>query len=110
MIDRPDRTIPRFPSEFEPDVAKEIQRKIDTLKPGFGFASAACGSDILFLEAMLDADAEVSVVLPYNEEDFVRDSVDVIPNSKWRARFQPVLTRSPRVITASTEKNRIGRI
>jgi hypothetical protein len=39
----------------------EIQRKIDTLKPGFGFASAACGSDILFLEAMLDAGAEVVV-------------------------------------------------
>jgi len=103
MIDRPDRATPRFPSEFESEVAKEIQRKIATLKPGFGFASAACGSDILFLEAMLDAGAEVSVVLPYNEEDFVRDSVDFIPKSKWRARFERVLTRSARVITASTQ-------
>ncbi len=104
MIDGPDRTTPRFPSQFESAVAKEIRRKIDMLKPGFGFASAACGSDILFLEAMLDAGAEVSVVLPYNEEDFVRDSVDVIPNSKWRARFERVLTRSARVITASTQR------
>jgi class 3 adenylate cyclase/tetratricopeptide (TPR) repeat protein len=104
MIDRPDRPTPRFPSEFESAVAKEIQRKIDMLKPGFGFASAASGSDIIFLEAMLDAGAEVSVVLPYNEEDFVRDSVDVIPNSKWRARFERALTRSARVITASTQK------
>jgi class 3 adenylate cyclase len=104
MIDRPDRATPRFPSEFESEVAKEIQRKIASLKPGFGFASAACGSDILFLEAMLAAGAEVSVVLPYNEEDFVRDSVDFIPNSKWRARFERVLTRSARVITASTQR------
>jgi len=104
MIDRPDRATPRFPSEFESAVAKEIQRKIAILKPGFGFASAACGSDILFLEAMLDAGAEVSVVLPYNEEDFVRDSVDFVPNSNWRARFERVLTRSARVIAASTQR------
>lgn len=110
MIDRPDREVPRFPSELESAVAKEIQRKITTLKPGFGFASAACGSDILFLEAMLDAGAEVSVVLPYNEEDFVRDSVDFIPNSKWRARFERVLTRSARVITASTQRIGTGGI
>src|SRR5438132_9328776 len=108
MIDRPDRTTPRFPSEFESQVAKEIQRKIDRLKPGFGLASAACGSDILFLEAMLDTGAEVSVVLPYNEEDFVRDSVDFVPNSKWRARFERVLARSARVITASTQRMGIG--
>ena len=110
MIDRPDRPTPRFPSEFESVVAKEIQRKIEMLKPGFGFASAASGSDIIFLEASLDAGAEVSVVLPYNEQDFVRDSVDFIPNSNWRARFERVLTRSARVITASTQKIGIGGI
>ncbi len=110
MIDRPERTTPRFPIEFESAVAKEIRRKIDMLKPGFGFASAACGSDILFLEAMLDAGAEVSVVLPYNEEDFLRDSVDFIPKSKWRARFEQVLTRSARVITASAQRMGTGGI
>ena len=110
MIDRSERTTPRFPSEFESVVAKEIQRKIDMLKPGFGFASAACGSDILFLEAMLEAGAEVSVVLPYNEEDFVRDSVDFIPDSNWRVRFERVLTRSAHVITASTQRIEISGI
>jgi class 3 adenylate cyclase/tetratricopeptide (TPR) repeat protein len=110
MIDRPDRATPRFPRELESAVAKEIQRKIDMLKPGFGFASAACGSDILFLEAMQDVGAEVSVVLPYNEEDFVGDSVDFIPNSQWRGRFERVLTRSARVITASTQRIEIGGI
>ena len=110
MIDRPGRTIPRFSAEMESAVAKEIRRKIDKLKPGFGFASAACGSDILFLEAMLDTGAEVSVVLPYNQEDFVGDSVDFIPNSSWRERFERVLARSARVITASTQRMGLGGI
>jgi class 3 adenylate cyclase len=108
MIDRPDRASPRFPGNLESAVAKEVREKIDKLKPGFGFASAACGSDILFLEAMLDADAEVSVVLPYEKEEFVRDSVDFIPNSGWRARYDRVLERATSVITASPQKLEIG--
>jgi class 3 adenylate cyclase len=108
MIDRPDRATARFPSELEPAVAKGIRAKIDMLKPGFGFASAACGSDILFLEAMLDAGAEISVVLPYEQEQFIRDSVDFIPNSSWRVRFDRVLERATRVITASPQKLEVG--
>ena len=108
MIDRPDRASPRFPGDLESAVAKEVREKIDKLKPGFGFASAACGSDLLFLEAMLDADAEISVVLPYEKEEFVRDSVDFIPNSGWRARYDRVLERATSVITASPQKLEIG--
>jgi class 3 adenylate cyclase len=106
MIDRPERKTPRFPRELEKTVAKEIQKKIDKLKPGFGFSSAACGSDILFLEAMLEAGAEISVVLPYNEQEFIHDSVDFVP--KWRARFDRVLARAARVITASAQRLEIG--
>src|SRR6266487_1457704 len=108
MIDRPERAIARFPSDFEPVVAKKICARIDKLQPGFGFASAACGSDILFLEAMLDVDAEVSVVLPYGREEFVRDSVDFIAGSNWCERFDRVLERAARVSTASTQKLEIG--
>ena len=108
MIDRPDRSEPRFPNELQNAVANEIHNKIHELKPGFGFASAACGSDILFLEEMLHADAEVSIVLPYSEEEFVRDSVDIIPDSNWRTRFERILSRAAHVITASTERLEIG--
>lgn len=108
MIDRPDRPSPRFPSELEPFVAKEIRNKISKLKPGFGFSSAACGSDILFIEAMLDIDAKVSVALPYEKEQFIRDSVDLVPGSDWRARFESVLARVARVIMVSTQRLEIG--
>jgi class 3 adenylate cyclase len=109
MIDRPDRSEPRFPDELEKTVAKQIRAKIDTLRPGFGFSSAACGSDILFLEAMLERGAEVSIVLPYNEDEFVRDSVEVGPKAKkWRERFDRVLIRAARVVTASNQRLEIG--
>jgi class 3 adenylate cyclase len=108
MIDRPSRSEPRFPAHLESAVAKEIRDKIGNVKPGFAFASAACGSDILFLEEALERGAEVSIVLPYNREEFVRDSVDLVPNSNWRDRFDRVLQRANRVIIASPQKLEIG--
>ncbi len=108
MIDRPDRPSRRFPAELEAAVGKEIRNKIERLKPGFGLASAACGSDILFLEAMLDRGVEVTVALPYETGQFIHDSVDFVPNSNWRARFERVLERAARVIMVSTQKLEIG--
>ena len=110
MIDRPDRKTRRFPPELERAVSKQLRNRIDKLDPGFGFASAACGSDILFLEAMLDRGAEISIVLPYNREEFIADSVGFVPNSNWRSRFDRVLERANAVITASPEKLEIGGI
>ena len=110
MVDRPDRGEPRFPEELASTVAAEIQQKLDKLQPGFAFSSAACGSDILFLEAMLDRGAEVSIVLPYNEQEFVRDSVEIAAGGNWRARFDRVLTRAARVVTASNQRLEIGAV
>jgi len=111
MIDRPDRSEPRFPTELENHVAAEIKNKIDSLKPGFGFSSAACGSDILFLERMLERGAEVTIVLPYIEEEFVRDSVEIGPKAgKWRQRFDRALARAARVITVSRQRLDIGAV
>jgi class 3 adenylate cyclase len=108
MIDRPDRSVPRFPPELESEVAKVIRAKINALKPGFGFAPAACGSDILFLEAMLEAGAEVTVVLPYNKEQFLHDSVDFLSNSNWRARFDRVLERASKCVIEPTQRLELG--
>lgn len=108
MIDRPDRESRRFPPEEEESVARRIKNIIDQVKPGFGFSSAACGSDILFLEAMLQYGAEISVVLPYDAERFIADSVDIIPGSNWRRRFDDVVRKAARVVTASPERLEIG--
>src|SRR6202011_6183393 len=48
MIDRPDRKSPRFPRSLEPLVASAIRERLRQIDGRIGYASAACGSDILF--------------------------------------------------------------
>jgi class 3 adenylate cyclase len=108
MIDQPGRGKPRFPKELEPAVADTIRSRLDKADASLGYASAACGSDVLFLEAMLDRGGEIVVVLPYEQEQFVRDSVSMIPEGNWRARFDHVLKRATRVVIASTQRLEIG--
>lgn len=110
MIDQAGRGKPRFPKELEPAVAAAIRLRLEEVGAGVGYSSAACGSDILFLEAMLDRGGEVVVVLPYEREQFIRDSVSAIPGSKWHARFERVLEHATRVVTASTQRLEIGGI
>jgi class 3 adenylate cyclase len=108
MIDQPGRAALRFPPQLEPAVARQIKARIEAIGAGLGYASAACGSDILFLEAMLENDGEIVVVLPYEREQFIRDSVNLIPGSKWVTRFKRVLERASRVVMASPQRLEIG--
>ena len=78
---------PRFPAELEEKVRLAIRDKLQELDAGFGFCSAACGSDILFIEEMLERKAEVTVVLAYPKEDFPDHCV----SEGWRARYQAIL-------------------
>jgi len=104
MIDAPSRRIPRFPQAMEHQVKAEITRNIHELNVGFGYASAACGADILFLEALLEAGKEINVVLPYTAEQFRYDSVDIVPGSTWGSRFDRVLNMASQVTIASNQR------
>lgn len=108
MIDQPGRPATRFPPALERAVAAELRKRIESSGARLGFSSAACGSDILFLEAMLDAGGEIAVVLPYEREQFVRDSVEVVPKTRSRARFDRVLAKATRVVTASRDRLGLG--
>ena len=101
MIDLPDRLTPRFPGSQEKLVYNEIATHLEKMNAEIGFSSAACGSDILFLEAMLDRNGEINIILPYEKNAFKKDSVEIIPDSTWGHRFEKVLNRATRVITAS---------
>ena len=104
LIDRPGRQTPRFPHQLEPTVRNAIRSRLKKLGAGFGYASAACGSDILFLEALIESGAEAHVVLPYDKKRFVRDSVTIVPGTDWGARFEQVLERAHEIITASSQR------
>jgi class 3 adenylate cyclase len=48
--------------------------------------------------------------LPYNREQFIKDSVDIIPGSNWVERFERVTERATEVIVASNRKLQDGTI
>ncbi|NJL82171.1 MAG: DUF4071 domain-containing protein [Chloroflexaceae bacterium] len=100
-IDRPDRPSPRFPADLEPQAYQAIYQRLHQLDVRIGYASAACGADILFLEALLELGGEVHVVLPYDQEQFRQNSVDIVPSGQWRQRFERLLAEATEVIVAS---------
>ncbi len=96
MIDRPDRRTPRFPAALESAVAAAIREHLDRLDIRIGFSSAACGSDILFLEALIARDGEANIILPCEEAQFRARSVNIIPGADWGVRFDRVLEKAAR--------------
>ncbi len=110
MIDRPDREIPRFPSQVEHAVKSAIRQRLKEVNAGFGYASAACGSDILFHEVILEKKGESHLVLPYEKEFFIEDSVDIVGNPDWVTRCYEVMARAIEVEQASKRSQICGRI
>jgi class 3 adenylate cyclase/tetratricopeptide (TPR) repeat protein len=110
MVDVTTRETPRFPSQIEGLVRDELRRTLKELNAGFGYASAACGSDILFHEVILEMNGEAHVVLPYEKQLFIKDSVDIIPNSDWVTRFERVIARAVEVREASRQSRAGGQI
>jgi class 3 adenylate cyclase len=91
MVDRPGRASPRFPPSLAQQVAQRIASELDLAGATDGFSSAACGADILFLEAIMARRGRAHVALPCAVEAFRRDCVDVIPGADWAARFDRIL-------------------
>jgi class 3 adenylate cyclase len=104
LIDRAGRTPERFPSALEGAVREAIRERLGRLRVGFGYASAACGSDILFHELLLEMNAEAHVILPYDRDQFEADSVIVAPGSDWAARYRRILGAAKEVMTVSDQR------
>ena len=104
LIDRPDRFPPRFPAAFEENVRRALTDTLRRHSIGFGYSSAGNGGDILFLEALHEIGAEQVVVLPYNREQFLQDSVDFVPGANWAIRYRAALDRAAQVTTASEQR------
>src|SRR5262249_5567570 len=103
MIDQPGRIVPRFPEELESVVHESILERLRRFPAVVGYSAAACGSAILFIESVLECGGAPHVVLPFEREEFCRASVDVVPGSPWRARFDAALSRASEVTTVSRQ-------
>jgi class 3 adenylate cyclase len=89
-----------------PAVGAALREQIARLHQPLVYTSAACGAELLFIEAALERGAEVNVVLPFDRDDFLRTSV-AVGGDEWIARFGSALARATRVIMA-TEESYLG--
>jgi class 3 adenylate cyclase/tetratricopeptide (TPR) repeat protein len=102
MIDAANRENGRFTPDMVIPVKKAIVDAIERLGTDFGYCSAACGADILFIEAMLESDREVHIILPFKQDDFLETSVSFAGES-WVQRFNNVLSRVESIHYATEE-------
>jgi class 3 adenylate cyclase len=123
LVDGPERAVPRFPPALEGAVARALAACVARLDIGFGYASAASGGDILFLEALKNLatgrrdDAAIReaaggrlrgqerhIVLPYHREQFKTDCVTYLDDQTWAGRYEAVLADATSVVTASDQR------
>jgi hypothetical protein len=111
MIDY-QRPEPRFPAMAETQVAADLAAAIQPLTQPIAYSSAACGADILFLEALqkrreAGGAVETHIVLPFDRKTFCEMSVarrDDGEGEKWRARYEQVLANATSVTELATGK------
>jgi len=92
MIDAPDRTPPRFPSEKEPIAAQKIAETLDKLgadSQDLGLTQGACGGDILFAEACQQRGVKLQLLQPFEEPWFIENSV-VNGGASWLDRYHAI--------------------
>ena len=94
MIDRPDRETSRFPASLEGEVKMAISGALKSLNARIGYCSLACGGDILFAEAMDEMGGEVNLFLPFDEKDFIRESV-AFAGESWVNRYYALVKKFP---------------
>ena len=84
----------------EARVRAAVDAVLDEEEIGFAYGALACGSDIITAEALLDRGVELNVVMPFEEQDFLLQSV--LPGGEgWEERYRACLRGAKRVIDAS---------
>lgn len=104
LTDWPDREEPRFPEEQVSEVAQRIDAIIARTPATMGFAAAARGGDLLFLESLKTAGVPTRIVLPLEPAAFRASSVDGGAPS-WGTRFEAALDAAASVRVANTHSS-----
>jgi class 3 adenylate cyclase len=101
LIDPLTGTSARFPRRFsESDIAAEIGRHLEALRPLAAYGSAASATDILVLEAAQSFGGETHIVLPFPAADFQR----INGAGSWLQRFERVLSHATSVTITSDHR------
>ncbi|WP_447599806.1 TRAFs-binding domain-containing protein [Nitrospira sp. Nam80] len=87
MVDAPGRATPRFPSDKVPAVRKALSECLKRQRIGYGFSSAARGSDLIFIEELKKVNGRPRVFLPFPRDQFKKTSV----GNGWNPAFERAL-------------------
>ncbi|HEY2683325.1 MAG TPA: tetratricopeptide repeat-containing protein [Steroidobacteraceae bacterium] len=103
LIDPQTGAATRFPRFLpEGDLAVEIRRHLDLVRPLAVYGSAASATDVLILEAMQAFGGETHIVLPFPAADFHR----IGGAGAWQVRFERVLSHATSVTITSDHRAR----
>lgn len=90
QIDTSDQILRRFLPEMEPEARKKIEAVLKKYEACPGdlavTAGAACGGEIIFIEACLDLGLQVDIHLPFPEPQYIQENVS-IAGDQWVERF-----------------------
>lgn len=106
-IDPPHAAISRFPLEYRRTVSRRIRAALKTLQATVVVSSAACGADLLALDAARALGLRRRIVLPYQEDWFLVDSVTDRPG-RWKTLFQRTLNEARTAGDVVTLRERRG--
>jgi class 3 adenylate cyclase len=106
MIDAPHLPVELFPPELEEPVKQAIHAQLDEINATIGYSSAACGTDLIFIEALLRRGGEVNIILPFAIEDFIQTNVRHA-GPRWEKRFGRAL-RNARTVSIAAEERYLG--
>jgi hypothetical protein len=67
--------VPRFPLENAPRVRTDIYLRLRELRASILVCSAACGADLLALDAAQQLDIRTRIIIPFSAEQFRQTSV-----------------------------------
>lgn len=90
-VDAVDADRPRFPADAVPAVAAALDELFVRSRVNELVCSAACGADLLALEAAARHGIDATIVLPFPPPDFRRTSVVDRPGD-WGALFDRVIS------------------
>lgn len=109
MLDKADQETARFQLDDIERVQSDIRHFFDSNSIGVTYSSAACGSDILFLEEAARRGIESIIILPFSAEDFKKSSVS-FAGQDWEMRFDKVLNSASNVINLDDDPTAPGSI
>lgn len=84
----------------EADLALRIDAMLEDLGTCIAFGPLACGADILVAEAILARGGELNIILPFQEADFLDQSVRC-GGPGWEARYRACIASAGDVVFAS---------